>query len=254
MLINLGTDVHGKNLGWDTSTGTPLTITGPDGSGKTMLLDSIIRQADSDGTLVTFTDQWDSIPPSPTVMCGRYQQPYELLEIVQRVSMEQRRRIKGEPEPIKPILLAFDDYDVHNGYPDMNLLNVNSQISDELSRIIEMAPGTNVNVVMVRSSIHPSKWVKSSTTGLSPATMCYSIRPDSSTRTRNLFSTPKTPVKPKPSPISTGIWTSNRPAIACTKHQTGHSRPSTPPSTRERKTDGRPSKENPSRKILPQWF
>ena len=25
MLINLGTDVHGKNLGWDTSTGTPLT-------------------------------------------------------------------------------------------------------------------------------------------------------------------------------------------------------------------------------------
>ena len=56
MLINLGTDVHGKNLGWDTSTGTPLTITGPDGSGKTMLLDSIIRQADSDGTLVTFTD------------------------------------------------------------------------------------------------------------------------------------------------------------------------------------------------------
>lgn len=156
MLINLGTDVHGKNLGWDTSTGTPLTITGPDGSGKTMLLDSIIRQADSDGTLVTFTDQWDSIPPSPTVMCGRYRQPYELLEIVQRVSMEQRRRIKGEPEPIKPILLAFDDYDVHNGYPDMNLLNVNSQISDELSRIIEMAPGTNVNVVMVRSSIHPS--------------------------------------------------------------------------------------------------
>ena len=114
MLINLGTDVHGKNLGWDTSTGTPLTITGPDGSGKTMLLDSIIRQADSDGTLVTFTDQWDSIPPSPTVMCGRYRQPYELLEIVQRVSMEQRRRIKGEPEPIKPILLAFDDYDVHN--------------------------------------------------------------------------------------------------------------------------------------------
>ena len=46
MLINLGTDVHGKNLGWDTSTGTPLTITGPDGSGKTILLDSIIRQAD----------------------------------------------------------------------------------------------------------------------------------------------------------------------------------------------------------------
>ena len=45
MLINLGTDVHGENLGWDTSTGTPLTITGPDGSGKTMLLDSIIRQA-----------------------------------------------------------------------------------------------------------------------------------------------------------------------------------------------------------------
>ncbi len=92
-------------------------------------------------------------------MCGRYQQPYELLEIVQRVSMEQRRRIKGEPEPIKPIkpiLLAFDGYDVHNGSPDMNLLNVGSQISDELSRIIEMAPGTNVNVVMVRSSIHPS--------------------------------------------------------------------------------------------------
>lgn len=159
MLINLGTDVHGKNLGWDTSTGTPLTITGPDGSGKTMLLDSIIRQADQDGTLVTFTDQRDSIPPSPTIMCGRYRQPYELLEIVQRVSMEQRRRIKGEPEPIKPIkpiLLAFDDYDVHNGSPDMNLLNVGSQISDELSRIIEMAPGTNVNVVMVRSSIHPS--------------------------------------------------------------------------------------------------
>lgn len=255
MLINLGTDVHGKNLGWDTSTGTPLTITGPDGSGKTMLLDSIIRQADSDGTLVTFTDQRDSIPPSPTIMCGRYRQPYELLEIVQRVSMEQRRRIKGEPEPVKPILLAFDDYDVHNGYLDMNLLNVNSQISDELSRIIEMAPGTNVNVVMVRSSIHPS------TVGqklydrlISPATMCYFIRPDSSTRTRNLFSTSKTPVKPKPSPISTGIWTSNRPAIACTKHQTGHSGLSIPPSTRERKTDGRPSKENPSRKILPQWF
>lgn len=241
MLINLGTDVHGKNLGWDTSTGTPLTITGPDGSGKTMLLDSIIRQADQDGTLVTFTDQRDSIPPSPTIMCGRYRQPYELLEIVQRVSMEQRRRIKGESEPIKPIkpiLLAFDDYDVHNGSPDMNLLNVGSQISDELSRIIEMAPGTNVNVVMVRSSIHPSTVVKSSTTGLSPATMCYSIRPDSSIRTRSLFSTPKTPVKPKPSSISTGIWTSYRPAIAYTKHQTGHAGSSIPPSTRGRKTDG----------------
>lgn len=255
MLINLGTDVHGKNLGWDTSTGTPLTITGPDGSGKTMLLDSIIRQADSDGTLVTFTDQWDSIPPSPTIMCGRYRQPYELLEIVQRVSMEQRRRIKGEPEPVKPILLAFDDYDVHNGYLDMNLLNVNSQISDELSRIIEMAPGTNVNVVMVRSSIHPSTVGQKLYDRLIAGNpMCYFIRPESSTRTRNLFSTSKTPVKPKPSPISTGIWTSNRPAIACTKHQTGHSGLSIPPSTRERKTDGRPSKENPSRKILPQWF
>lgn len=254
MLINLGTDVHGKNLGWDTSTGTPLTITGPDGSGKTMLLDSIIRQADSDGTLVTFTDQWDSIPPSPTIMCGRYRQPYELLEIVQRVSMEQRRRIKGEPEPVKPILLAFDDYDVHNGYLDMNLLNVNSQISDELSRIIEMAPGTNVNVVMVRSSIHPSTVGQKLYDRLIAGNHVLFIRPDSSTRTRNLFSTSKTPVKPKPSPISTGIWTSNRPAIACTKHQTGHSGLSIPPSTRERKTDGRPSKENPSRKILPQWF
>lgn len=249
MLINLGTDVHGKNLGWDTSTGTPLTITGPDGSGKTILLDSIIRQADQDGTLVTFTDQRDSIPPSPTIMCGRYRQPYELLEIVQRVSMEQRRRIKGEPEPIKPILLAFDDYDVHNGSPDMNLLNVGSQISDELSRIIEMAPGTNVNVVMVRSSIHPSTVGQKLYDRLIAGNhVLFHPAGQLGPHTQPLFHAENT------REAETLTYLNRHLDFKQARNQTGHSGLSIPPSTRERKTDGRPSKENPSRKILPQWF
>ena len=225
--LNLGTDVHGKTLDGTRPRERHSPSPGPT-EGKTMLLDSIIRQADSDGTLVTFTDQWDSIPPLPTIMCGRYRQPYELLEIVQRVSMEQRRRIKGEPEPIRPILLAFDDYDVQRlpGHESAERQQSNLRRTQPNHRNGTRNERQRGHGPQQHSPIHSGSKLYDR---LIAGNLCYSIRPDELDPQRNLFSTPKTPVKPKPSHLSsTGIWTSNRPAICLYETSDRPPRPSTP--------------------------
>ncbi|MBT1162761.1 hypothetical protein [Bifidobacterium sp. SO1] len=150
MEFNLGEDQKKNPINWDTTATPLLTITGRTAAGKSILLDRILQNAADAGMTITYMGLPRPLP-SPTIMTGSYEKVQETIDLLERAVAEQQRRIHGTPSDLRPLLFAFDDFDlIFNGRIEHDEPVGDYQtISRLIEQLIRNASTSNTIIVIV---------------------------------------------------------------------------------------------------------
>lgn len=118
MRINIGTDDENRKIEWDTHTSPLLSIYGPVASGKTRMLNGIMRQAARKMAVIRFGVK-NEVLPVPTIMNVECLHRGEALDNLRNIQAEQKRRARNVDGDVRPILIAVDDFNAWlDGEPD----------------------------------------------------------------------------------------------------------------------------------------